>query len=292
MIHYLGIDGGGTKTRFLLYDSEGTIKDTLVLDSIHFMSTTEQEITDTLNKAKKHYEDRGYFPETFKILIGLGGYGSDAAIRQKIKAAVHLALPQSVLINDAQLAMISALQNQDGIFIISGTGSIALYQNGDKQERSGGFGYLIGDEGSAFWIGKKILEHYAKENDGREPKSNITTFINQHFQLNQPADLIRIVSEQKSNYRNFVAQIAGAISQTNDEALTTIYTQAGIELAQHANAFKINKRTPVAIGGSVLMNNTIVRQSMIDHLDDHLYYQENNNEPEHAAVVYFKTEES
>lgn len=289
MIYYLGVDGGGTSTNFKLYNNEGQLMEEISLPSIHFMKATQEEMITTLKQSYDHFKKLNYEPSNFKVVLGLGGYGANPDIRKIIEEATYEVYPQATLMNDAQLALISALNNEDGIFVISGTGSIALYQSEGQQTRSGGFGYLIGDEGSAFWIGKKIIERFTKESDNRIPQTELTPAILQYFKLDNPQQLIQVIANSKDNYRALLAELSGAMH--NIESVQDIYKQAGIELAELANSFKtINNETPVAFGGSVLLKNQTVKQTAINHLNDNLVYTESNNEPEYTAYLINQTQ--
>ena len=62
--------------------------------------------------------------------------------------------------SDVQIAIEGALDGQDGIVVIAGTGSIALSLKEGMLQRCGGWGYQLGDEGSAYWIAKKMLNAF------------------------------------------------------------------------------------------------------------------------------------
>ena len=283
MTYYLGIDGGGTNTRCTLYDQEGTKIDTLTLPSIHFMKVSPKQMSDTLNEAKQYFKKTNH---SIKVALGLGGYGANEDIRKLIETAVYSVFPSALIMNDAQLALHASLGQDDGIFLISGTGSIALYQKDKIQTRRGGFGYLIGDEGSAFWIGKKILERFTQEVDTRIPRTDLYEKMMTHLKLNSPQDIIKVIADQNDNYRNFLAQLSYTMKDC--EGVEDIYTQAGHELARLANSFQYEKSTPLAIGGSVLQNNNIVRNSLIKNLNPDLAFINTPHEAEYAAYRLLK----
>ena len=71
--------------------------------------------------------------------------------------------------HEATIALFGALGGADGVVVIAGTGSIAYGLNGSKSSRIGGWGYLLGDEGSAFWIALCALRQGMQGYDGRAP---------------------------------------------------------------------------------------------------------------------------
>jgi N-acetylglucosamine kinase-like BadF-type ATPase len=77
------------------------------------------------------------------------------------------------------------------VVIISGTGSIAYGRNGaGEAARSGGWGYVLGDEGSGYWIGRAALRAVLREADHRGPRTMLTPMLLQHFAIPQPQGLI------------------------------------------------------------------------------------------------------
>lgn len=284
-MYYLGIDAGGTHTRFVMMNEKGEAIDRYNMESIHFMRVGFDGITNHLNNAKEHFENLGYDFNNIEIVMGMGGFGESKEIQNSILTAVHKVFEKITVMNDAKFAMISALNNQDGIYLISGTGSIAFGIKDQKELRMGGFGYLLGDEGSAFWIGKKILAAFTKEADQRHPRTELYDLIMNSFELESPYDLIKIANEEE-DYRGWVAQLSSLVSSIDHvDKIRHIYKEAGKELADLVNGFKASDKTPVALGGGVLIHNNIVKESLEKHLDEQYYIVENSNDVEYAAYL-------
>ncbi|OCN06330.1 hypothetical protein A4S06_01020 [Erysipelotrichaceae bacterium MTC7] len=154
----IGIDGGGTKTQFAIYDARGNQLASTTLGSVHIMQKSEAESVALLKEgfalvtqAIAHEEDYQLY-----IGLGLGGYGGNATMQEKTDAVCKQAFGEIpyVVFNDGQVALFGAFDGADGILAIAGTGSIAYAQNGDTFTMCGGWGYQIGDEGSAYAVGK------------------------------------------------------------------------------------------------------------------------------------------
>lgn len=271
----LGIDAGGSFTRYAVYDLEGKLLEHHVSDSLHFMKVGFDGIEKALRNMS-HVLDYNFVT----LVIGMAGYGKDPQVRKSIEEAVYPVFPNASLMSDAEMAMISALEYQEGIYCISGTGSIAFM----GQERRGGFGYLIGDEGSAFWIGKKIIEVFSKEADGRLEKTEVYSSVMEYFKMEDPYQLISILN--KGPYRELLAGLAKVCSTI--DSVEYIYEAAGKELAGLVNGFKCKEGTQVALGGSVLLHNERVRQSFISNLEAQYRIKETNHSVEYAAVIINK----
>lgn len=285
MTLYLGVDGGGTSTSFILYDSNGKEIESYKHQSLHFMSVGYEGMTKGFSEVKSVFKEMGYDPNTFEIVIGLGGYGADPKIREKIEAAILPVFPQATLMSDSQLAMIASLDNDKGVFLISGTGSIAMYNDGETIYRQGGYGYHIGDEGSGFWIGKKILELFTQEADGRLDRSDVSELVTEYFKLTSPYDLISKLGEEPTQYRFQVASLGGLFANSMNPHIHKIFIDAGKELAKLANGFKIHEKTKIAFGGSVLDKNELVKKSCISALNHYFDVYQSNNNVEYAAFL-------
>ncbi len=284
----LGIDAGGTHTRFMLFEENGNILNQKTLETMHFMKVGYQGIEDTLRKYAASMNEEGYNPENFKVAIGIAGYGQDPKIRENIARAIHNVFPNTLIFNDAEFAHIAALQNEDGIFVISGTGSIALQKTGTTFNRTGGFGYLLDDAGSAFWIGKRVLETFVRQVDGRDEKTALYTFIKEKLALDNPYEIIQTVFKENDNYRNYVANIAGLVKDLDDVSVKNIFKEAGYKLAELANAFEVKEPVKISIGGSVLLNNETVQESFIKSLNSNLELVYPEYPVEYAAYTLYK----
>lgn len=282
MKYYLGLDAGGTFTRMVLFNQDGDKVDTLRLESIHYMQVGFDGIQSILERGKNEFITRGYSFEMIAVAIGTAGYGNDSKIRAKIENAIWSVFPNALIMNDAQFAMVSALDNHDGVYLISGTGSIAMRKIGCTTDRRGGYGYLLGDEGSAFWIGRHLLSVFTQESDGRLPKSDFYYAMMEHFKLNHPYDLVGVVNEAQDRYRNFASEVSLVGSSClHVDHVSEIYRNAGIELAKLANSFELNGKTKIAFGGGVLLNNECVRASLIEHI-----HEAYDVVPYHQSVEY------
>ena len=87
-----------------------------------------------------------------------------------------------LVVNDALVALEAGAPGEPGVVIISGTGSIAYGRNAaGEAARSGGWGYVLGDEGSGYWIGRAALRAVLREADERGPKTALTPLLLEHF---------------------------------------------------------------------------------------------------------------
>ncbi|EPX84884.1 putative N-acetylglucosamine kinase [Rubellimicrobium thermophilum DSM 16684] len=107
-------------------------------------------------------------------VLGLAGRGEvaahDAAVDALIRARLGTDLPVET-VHDGMLAHRGAFGGGEGVLLIAGTGSVAVARGPSGFARAGGWGDVIGDEGSAFWIGREALALAARAADGRMPQA-------------------------------------------------------------------------------------------------------------------------
>lgn len=288
MIYYLGIDAGGTSSSAMLFDKQGDVIAKFKKESMHYMRVGYEGITRILKEIKSDVEHMNLDISVLNVAIGMAGYGSDPSICNSIEKSVHAVFKDAFITNDAHFALIAALNDEDGVYVISGTGSIAFKKEKESLSRKGGFGYLLDDEGSAYWIGRQLLPIFTKEDDGRLPRSSFHQAMLDHYKITQAYDLVSIANQQESNYRQWVADIAYIGSKHMDvESIQRIYISAGELLAAHANAFIIKDNDKIAVGGSVLINNETVKESFIDALNPKYQFVENSIPVEKSVYLIF-----
>lgn len=190
---YIGIDGGGTKTKMVSYDDDGNICQEIVLPTVHILSQTPKKCIEILKAGVEQLDPQS----VSKIGIGLAGYGQDKKIRKEIENICLKAFKNRpfVLKSDVQIAIEGALDGQDGIVVIAGTGSIALSLKEGMLQRCGGWGYQLGDEGSAYWIAKKMLNVFCQEVDGRLEKTILYDLIKRECHFENDYDIITFMND-------------------------------------------------------------------------------------------------
>ena len=258
--YYIGIDGGGTKTKFDLFDSDKNSIASITMPTIHPAQISFKEAVSVLNTAKEkllaNINDSDY---VLKVGAGLGGYGINADYRKKLEDEFGAVFDEFKLYSDAYAAMLGALAGEDGILMIAGTGSIALAKVGDETFRCGGFGYRYGDEGSAYSIGKALISRALKEADGRLDKSIISDLVLDYF------DYIGFNMIATSDFsRDKIAGLAAVASKyvENSESVRDIFLAAAKEISLHIKAigknFESGKRIRLSYIGGVFKSEYII----------------------------------
>ena len=196
-MHVLGIDAGGTKTMCLLADEHGAIVSEARGPGANLHAAGELAVEKALHDVmERAIGDRAIVPAA--ICLGIAGVDRDDEA-QVVRAMMRRIGYKSriLVVNDALIALMAGACDAPGVVIIAGTGSIVYGRNGSGEAaRAGGWGHMIGDEGSGYWIGREALAAVMRAADGRGPESALTAQILAHFKVDDVSRLPRIVYDR------------------------------------------------------------------------------------------------
>src|SRR5690349_5952141 len=235
---FLGVDGGGTKTAYVLIDAHGEIRASLVGDSVSHLAggfeRAEALLTDGVRSMLAAANvDAARIAFAF---FGLPSYGEDSSTTSRLDALPGATLPPARFRcgNDMIGSWAGALGGADGISVISGTGSMAYGEFDGRTARAGGWGELIGDEGSAYWIAREGMNLFSRMSDGRAPRGGLHALVRERMKIGDDLDLCARIYGEAANTRGAFAQFARLVHEaalTGDVQAREIFTRAGEELA-------------------------------------------------------------
>lgn len=253
---YFGVDGGGTKTILLIYDINYNFvaKHNLSDANINFLTDVEfEQLIVTIKNILDDYE-------IIFGCFGMPGYNESQELNLKIKKIIGQYFENYFVCNDVQIAHFGSLAKDDGIHVVAGTGSIALLQTSTQFKRIGGYGPLIGDQGSGFTIGKSALEYLAKHYDFKQGEKILVERLEQRLKIYNRDDLINYVYQQ--NYRNQISKASKVVDEAlvNGSLVAKEIMQAEVEaLVQLVLAYNDNTYN-VSYSGSVFKSAYILEQ--------------------------------
>jgi N-acetylglucosamine kinase-like BadF-type ATPase len=215
-MHVIGIDAGGTKTVCLVADERGAV----VAESrgpganLHAAGEAgvERALRDVIATA---LGSRTISPAA--ICLGMAGIDREDEARVIRGIMQRLGYrSRVVVVNDALIALVAGAKDAPGIVIIAGTGSI-VYGRDQRgaAARAGGWGHMIGDEGSGYWIGREALAAVMRAEDGRGPATELTAAMLAHFDVGDVSRLPRIVYDRQSP-RVAVAALGPIVQRATD----------------------------------------------------------------------------
>ncbi len=216
-MHVLGIDVGGTKTTCLLADGDGRIVATARGRGANLQAAGELELEKVLHSVMEEaIAEDGIIPSA--ICLGIAGVdrAEDAEVVRAIMRRIGYKA-RSLVVNDALIALEAGIADAAGIVIVAGTGSIAYGRDGQgRAARAGGWGHVLGDEGSGHWIGRRALRAIVREADGRGAATSLTARVLAHFGVERPEELIQKVYHDEFK-PSAIARLAQYVQQARDE---------------------------------------------------------------------------
>ena len=230
MKYYLGIDGGGSKTSFCVIDEENnlvfeTSSAGSSIDSVA-LEATYLHIVEVANK----------IPFVFSgIHLGLGGVNSEEDKEMLLDLLGDIKNVQDDVVlsvsNDIENLYYLAFKDQEGIVLISGTGSVCLGKNKNKTVRVGGYGYKEGDFGSAYMVGLKALQLTCQYLDKRNKYSPLGRAILKELDIYSYQQMVNYINNAS---RKDIASLAKTVTShhTYKEAKHILNEQAD-ELVKH-----------------------------------------------------------
>ncbi len=272
-VYAVGVDGGGSKTVAVIVDAQGREQGRGLVGS-------SNQSTIGLDLAVAHIQEvieqaaraAGCALPLRAAWLGLAGVDRSRDYEilyphlQSLAATVHVT-------NDGEL-LLSALDDAAGVVLIAGTGSIALGRDErGRVTRTGGWGYILGDEGSGYDIGRRSLQAAVRAADGRGPATSLLSLILSHWQLQNPGDIIGKVysaDDDKALIAGLSA-LAFTAARASDEPAREIVRQAAHELALSVVTVSdaINARDvpiPLALGGGLLLHESDFRTQVEDRI--------------------------
>jgi N-acetylglucosamine kinase-like BadF-type ATPase len=216
--YILGIDGGGTKTLVAIADLNGKIVGTGQGGPANFddvgISTVQANIATAVAMA---CQQANLPQEPFaSVFLGMAGVVSthEHAFARQIALNLNLAEPEQIGIgHDCRIALAGGLSGRPGIVLIVGTGSSCYGKTADGREwRSGGWGHLISDEGSSYWLGVQAMRAAVMVSDGRLPASMLLENVQHYFGLVEINDLMHRIYVQGLS-RSKIAALAPLVIQ-------------------------------------------------------------------------------
>lgn len=215
--YLLAIDGGGTKTEAIIANLDGTILGNGQSGkvNIHEDGISEREIRRNMRSAisaavaDAHLSSRMRFK---KAVIGMAGIDSkrDVAIARKILERAWPSLPPTVtLVNDVFLARRAGSDLPYGLALIAGTGSNGYgVSRAGEEAWVGGIGHVASDDGSAYDIGRRVLQAAAKSADGRGPATSLQQMVMAHYGIASIREVEWPLHHQGLANKSAVAQLA------------------------------------------------------------------------------------
>jgi len=276
--YVVGFDGGATKTDAIIAKSDGTIVSLGSSGPSNYhvvgIEGAKKAIFESFQAARKKAKI-----EAEKVEVAVAGLaGLDCSFDDKL---LNSKLPEIGIaktfkvVHDSLIALYGATSGKMGVIVIAGTGSVAAGTDGKGNRiRVGGWGSILGDEGSAYFIGSTALKLALKIFDGRiKANTKLTEQIKSALNIEELDDIIRRVYTEKMTVTEIasLAPIVTKLATEGDELCKSIVSEAAEELAILAKTvitrLKIqDEEFPVATVGGVFKAGDIIIKPFEDSI--------------------------
>ncbi|MBW4446325.1 MAG: ATPase [Spirirestis rafaelensis WJT71-NPBG6] len=246
MNYVLGIDGGGSKTVCIVMQDTGEVLGRGKAGSSNYQTIgikgTLQSIESAIYAAANEALNSIKYINIKAICLGLAGVGRATDIEivkaliqdlqnSKLLPITWVSASNIVICNDALIALVGGIGGDVGVVVAAGTGSIVFGRNHQgKTKRVGGWGYILGDEGSAYKIAVTGMQAALKAYDGREMSTSLVEAFKQHLNLANIEDLIEVIYRRGWGVKEIaaLAPVVDFTAASGDEVANNII-ESGVQ---------------------------------------------------------------
>lgn len=276
MTYFIGIDGGGTHTVALLTDETGTeISRTSGPPGLVDVLDPEAGAHALADLASQTLSDAGIDAQATVIVCALAGAGREPErTRLEQSLAAQRVAATVCVTTDFEAALHDAFGDGSGILLIAGTGSSAWGRNQDgRTARAGGWGQIIGDEGSGYAIGVEALRQCMREFDGRSNGEGWIPLVLAQTGVQSVEQLVRWAASAKKADIGALAPAVFEAAEHGDEAGREICARAARDLADHVAALYDRLRPwkeppAVALSGGLIAPGRPLREETVHAIED------------------------
>jgi len=285
MSYVIGIEGGGTKSRAAALSLNRKVLGRARGGGMNLQNTPEERLRETLTHLVERFRTRLGSPAG--LCAGLAGcdWIQD---KQKLKGLLKELFPGTPVIaeSDARVALYGSFEEEPGILVISGTGSVAIGQDSQgKVARAGGWGYLLGDEGSGYSVGREALRACLF---GR--KTKLESLVRKALKVKKTEQVIPWIHAQEDVPKTlaWLAPLVFQAASRKDPAALEIVEAAASELCDLCfdTAERLNLDRPkVVFGGGLLTRSTPLARRLREHLAERFLLVRPRNDPAKGAAL-------
>jgi glucosamine kinase len=257
---WIGIDGGGTRATAVALDETGGLRSRVeggaaLVDPVHPLSGAEELAA----LARRAFAESGARGTPAGLCCALAG-AARISVRDALTAELQrLDVANYVcVVSDAAAALHDAFSDRAGVLLIAGTGSVAWGRTAEgKTARAGGWGTLLGDEGSGYALGLAALSAVVRASDGREQATSLTAGIFQATGCTMQGELIPWTAASDKAGIASLAPVVVEAAARSDAVARAIVDSGAAELAQQVlavvNATRPwSTKVPIAFAGGLI----------------------------------------
>jgi len=231
MGYFLGFDGGGTKTHCVLTDADGRVIGAGYGGPANPLRRGYDATFSSLREAAAEACRAANIPSDAiaAVCAGIAGSGRRTVARRiLVFLAQEFPVALAQVVPDYEIALEASVGSGPGVVLIAGTGSVAFGRNAaGETARAGGYGPWIGDEGSAFEIGRRAVSSVARTRDADGPATLLTDLIPSALQCPEWDELmLRIAKNPDDVFPILFPVVAEAANREDSTAKEILFTSA------------------------------------------------------------------
>lgn len=226
---YLAVDGGGSKIKALVFDAQlhkiGQGRSGGVNATQNDPESILAHVRACLDEALAGIR---HIDEAFVTFVG-----DRTLFAQELQARVSVG--ELHFLDEARAGLLAGVGRSDGLLAISGTGSDVFYLSPDSRNIVGGWGIVLGDQGSGTWIGLQAVRSVIRALDGWGPETLLTPLVLKHFHAeDEPRQIIGAVYQAPAPFPVIAAltPLVGEAARQGDPEALRIFTEAGVALGR------------------------------------------------------------
>ncbi len=265
---FLGVDGGGSKTTAVVFNENGEFICKACGESINYYSVGIENARQAMSNIINNLTQKSFDC----AVIGMSALSERASDEETAEFCNGIINSKKIIMDSDLYVALEAMDAEDECaVVISGTGSMAVCRNEDESiSHAGGFGYILGDEGSGYSIALRAVKTAIRAAEGIAEKTSLTKACLDYFKINNIYDLIDLYYD-KGISRKITAAFAKEVficAKNGDKTAIDIIKDEAAELSKTVLSLLKNKNgsVPVGIWGGVFQHNSIFRDCFLDYL--------------------------
>ncbi len=283
MAYFVALDGGGTKTECWVAD-ENSVLGRASTGSVKLMNVDEATAASRLGELVRAAAAEGgvALGDVTRTCFGLAGSSSET-VRKWAEQTLRGVVSGDVIISgDEEIALDAAFQGGPGVLVIAGTGSNIVGRCADgTMQTAGGWGPMLGDEGSGHWIGVEAIKSALRAQD-RGIETCMLKDIESHWGLHSQGELVAFANQRSRVEFAELTAVVAKCAENGDALAASVLERAGHELAEqvslvaskmHHAGCAATDALHVAFTGSVLGKISRVRKAMEEALPNFVVAQ-------------------
>lgn len=268
--YYLGVDGGGSKTTAVVFNEKGEFICKACGESINYYSVglenARKAMADIISRLSQKNFDCA--------VIGMSALGERATAEETERFCGGIIESNKIIMDSDLFVALEAMEEEgECAVVISGTGSMAVCRNENGEiSHAGGFGYILGDEGSGYSIGLNAIKTAIRAAEGCEEKTELSQKCLDYFSINNIYELIDLyynTTVSRKTTAAFAKEVMLCAENGDKAAMRIIESEAKL-LSQTALSLLKGKKSdiPVGLWGGIFQHNALFRNIFAEFLAD------------------------